>query len=242
MRPVTLVTGGGRGIGAATARRLARDGHDVAICYRADAEAARQVAEAVRRHGARCLAVQADTTDDAAVVRLFDVVAAELGELTGLVNNAGITGPIGPFVELSTADLRRVVDVNLVGYVLCAQQAARRMTHGAIVNVSSGAATTGSPHEYVPYAATKAAVDTLTIGLAKELAAAGIRVNAVAPGITTTEIHAAAGEPDRPTRLASRIPMGRAGHPDEIAAAIAWLLGPEASYVTGTVLRVAGGY
>ncbi|HEU4422343.1 MAG TPA: SDR family oxidoreductase [Pilimelia sp.] len=241
-RPVTLVTGGSRGIGAATADRLARDGHDVAICYRVDAGAARQVAEAVRQHGARCLAIQADTADADAVARMFDQVAAELGELTGLVNNAGVTGPIGRLADVPIAELRRVVDVNVVGYLLCAQQAARRMTRGAIVNVSSGAATTGSPDEYVHYAATKAAVDTLTIGLAKELAGAGIRVNAVAPGITSTDIHAAAGEPDRPVRLASRIPLGRAGEPDEIAAAIAWLLGPEASYVTGAVLRVAGGY
>jgi NAD(P)-dependent dehydrogenase (short-subunit alcohol dehydrogenase family) len=242
MRPVTLVTGGSRGIGAATARWLARHGHDVAICYRRDAEAAQQVTQQVRDLGARCLGAQADTTDDTAVARLFDTVTEQLGPLTGLVNNAGVTGPLGRLAELSTADLRRVVDINVVGYLLCAQQAARRMSAGgAIVNVSSAAATLGSPNEYVHYAACKAAVDALTVGLAKELGGAGIRVNGVAPGVIWTQIHADAGDPDRPARLADQIPLGRAGQPEEIAAAIGWLLGADASYTTGTVLRVAGG-
>ncbi|MFD0784788.1 SDR family oxidoreductase, partial [Micromonospora azadirachtae] len=183
----------------------------------------------------------ADTADPDQVTALFDA-AAELGEITGLVNNAGVTSPIGPFVDLDPADLRRVVDVNLIGYVLCAQQAARRMSAGAaIVNVSSAAATLGSPNEYIHYAAVKAATDTLTLGLAKELAARGIRVNGVAPGIIRTDIHAVSGVPDRAERAAGRVPLGRAGEPDEVATAIAWLLGPEASYTTGTVLRVAGG-
>jgi len=242
MRAVTLVTGGGRGIGAATARWLAGHGHDVAVSYRADAAAAQAVAQQVHDLGARCLAVRADTADETDVARLFDAVDDGLGQLTGLVNNAGVTSPLGRLADLSTAELRRVVDVNVVGYILCAQQAVRRMTAGgAIVNVSSSAATLGSPHEYVHYAASKAAVDALTVGLAKELAGDGIRVNAVAPGITWTEIHAASGQPDRPARLAGRIPMGRAGQPEEIAAAIGWLLGPDASYTTGAVLRVAGG-
>jgi NAD(P)-dependent dehydrogenase (short-subunit alcohol dehydrogenase family) len=238
---VTVVTGGSRGIGAATVRQLATAGHDIALCYRRDAAAAEAVLADVHAAGRRGIAVAADTADPTDVVRLFDA-AQELGHLTGLVNNAGVGSLIGPLVDLDQDDLRRVVDVNLVGYLLCAQQAARRMTDGAaIVNVSSAAATLGSPHEYVHYAATKAATDALTIGLAKELAPRGIRVNAVAPGIVDTEFHAAAGKPDRATTAVDRIPMRRAGTPDEVAAAIVWLLGPPASYTSGAVLRVAGG-
>jgi NAD(P)-dependent dehydrogenase (short-subunit alcohol dehydrogenase family) len=240
-RRLTVVTGGSRGIGAATCRHLAAAGHDVVLSYRRDAAAAESVLAEVRAVGRRGTAVQADTSNPDDIVRLFDA-AGELGELTGLVNNAGVTSPIGPFVDLDLADLRRVVDVNLVGYILCAQQAARRMAAGsAIVNVSSSAATLGSPGEYVHYAATKAATDALTVGLAKELGPRSIRVNAVSPGIIRTEIHALSGEPDRPRRLASRIPLGRPGEVDEVAAAIAWLLGPQASFTSGAILRITGG-
>ncbi|SCL72822.1 NAD(P)-dependent dehydrogenase, short-chain alcohol dehydrogenase family [Micromonospora citrea] len=241
MKPVTVITGGSRGIGAATARRLATAGHHVAFSYRRDRTAAAAVLADIEAAGVRGVAVPADTRHPGQVAALFDA-AADLGPLTGLVNNAGVTSPIGPFVDLDPADLRDVVDINLVGYVLCAQQAARRMGDGAaIVNVSSAAATLGSPGEYVHYAAVKAATDTLTTGLAKELAPRGIRVNAVAPGIIRTDIHALSGQPDRPDRAAARIPLGRPGEPDEVAGAIAWLLGPDATYTTGTVLRVAGG-
>ena len=241
MSPVTVVTGGSRGIGAATVRRLAAAGHDIAFCYRHAADAATSLLRDLHTAGRRAIAVRADTSDPDQVAHLFDV-AAELGEITGLVNNAGVTSPIGPFVDLAVTDLRRVIDVNLVGYVLCAQQAARRMPTGAaIVNVSSSAATLGSPGEYIHYAAVKAATDTLTIGLAKELGPHGIRVNAVAPGIIDTEIHTASGSPDRAARAAGQIPLGRPGEADEVAAAIAWLLGPDASYTSGAILRVAGG-
>ncbi|MFG1954346.1 SDR family NAD(P)-dependent oxidoreductase [Micromonospora sp. NPDC048830] len=241
MSPVTIVTGGGRGIGAATARRLAHDGHDVVVGYRRDHDAAARVVADIRAAGRRATAVAADTADPDQIPRLFDA-AADLGPLTGLVNNAGVTSPIGPFTDLRIDDLRHVVDVNLVGYVVAAQHAARRMgAGGAIVNVSSAAATLGSPGEYVHYAAVKAATDTLTVGLAKELAPRGIRVNTVAPGIIRTDLHAVSGVPDRPDTAAGRVPLGRAGEPDEIAGAIAWLLGPDASYTTGAVLRVSGG-
>ncbi|WP_327065473.1 SDR family oxidoreductase [Kitasatospora sp. NBC_01250] len=241
-RPVTLVTGGSRGIGAAVCLRLAADGHDLAIGYRRDAEAAEEVARQARAAGATALAVQLDTAAEDQVERFFDLAAERLGPATGLVNNAGVTSPRGPLADLRTEDLRRVVDVNLVGYLLCARRAARDFGRGAaIVNVSSGAATLGSPGEYIHYAATKAATDTLTIGLAKELGPAGIRVNAVSPGTIETEIHELSGEPDRPARVAPSVPLRRAGRPEEIAGAVAWLLSPDASYTSGAILRVAGG-
>ncbi|WP_030865290.1 SDR family NAD(P)-dependent oxidoreductase [Streptomyces sp. NRRL S-37] len=243
-RLVTVVTGGSRGIGAATCLRLAAEGHDVAVNYVRDAAAAEDVAERVRAAGVRAVTVRADTSVEADADRLFEVAERELGPLTGLVNNAAVTGPLGRFTEVGTDVLRRVVDVNLIGTLLCSRRAAQLMTprgEGVIVNISSGAATLGSPGEYVHYAATKAAVDALTLGLAKELGPDGVRVNAVAPGLIDTEMHAAMGAPDRVREMAGSIPLRRAGQAEEIAAAVAWLMSPEASYTTGTVLRVAGG-
>ncbi|MFD8723154.1 SDR family oxidoreductase [Streptomyces sp. NPDC059629] len=243
-RPVTVVTGGSGGIGAATCLRLAADGHDLVIGYRRDADAAEAVAKGVRKAGARGVVVAVDTAVEADVERLFDTAEEQLGPVTGLVNDAAVTGPFGRLADTETADLRRVVEVNLLGVLLCSRRAARLMAargSGVIVNVSSAAATLGSPGEYVHYAATKAAVDTLTVGLAKELGPDGVRVNAVAPGVIDTGIHAAMGDPGRAARVGATTPLGRAGRPEEIAAAIAWLLSPEASYATGAVLRVSGG-
>ncbi|MGQ4484927.1 SDR family oxidoreductase [Streptomyces sp. 372A] len=240
-QPVTVVTGGSRGIGAAVCVRLAGQGHDIALAYRSDADAAEQVAEAVRGTGRRCVTVRVDTADETDVDRLFDTAAAELGPVTGLVNNAGMSGPVGPLAEADAAGMRRALEVNVLGYLLCARRAVRDMTRtggGAIVNVSSAAATLGSPGEYVHYAAAKGAVDTMTVGLSKEVGPSGIRVNAVAPGVIRTGFHA---DPARPDKLGPGTPLGRPGEPDEIAGAIAWLLSPDASYATGTVLRVAGG-
>ncbi|MFJ7305766.1 SDR family NAD(P)-dependent oxidoreductase [Streptomyces sp. NPDC099088] len=238
---ITVVTGGSRGIGAAVCRRLAEDGHDVVIGYRSDAAAAETVAEEVRAAGRRCLTVAVDTADAGAVDRLFDAAAAELGQVTGLVNNAGISGPNGRLADADPAGMRQALEVNVLGYLLCARRAVREMTAaggGAIVNISSAAATLGSPGQYVHYAAAKAAVDALTIGLSKEVAADGIRVNCVAPGTVWTDFHE---DPERPARVAAAVPLGRAGRPDEISGAVSWLLSPDASYTTGAVLRVAGG-
>ncbi|MEU9354613.1 glucose 1-dehydrogenase [Streptomyces griseoloalbus] len=243
-RLVTVVTGGSRGIGAAICLRLAAEGHDVVVNYVRDSAAADAVAEGVRAAGARAVTVRGDTAVEADVERLFEVAEREVGPVTGLVNNAAVTGPLGPFTEAGTDTLRRVVDVNLMGTLLCSRRAAQLMTprgEGVIVNISSGAATLGSPGEYVHYAATKAAVDTLTLGLAKELGPDGIRVNAVAPGVIDTEMHAAMGAPDRARQIAGTVPLRRAGQAEEIAAAVAWLMSPDASYTTGAVLRVAGG-
>jgi glucose 1-dehydrogenase len=243
-RPVTVVTGGSRGIGAATCLRLAADGHDVAVGYVRDSAAAEEVAAGVRRAGGQCVVVRVDTSVEADVERLFDTAEGRLGPVTGLVNNAGVTGPLGRLTDAATADLRRVIDVNLLGTLLCSRRAAQLMSSrasGVIVNVSSAAATLGSPGEYVHYAATKAAIDALTLGLAKELGPDGIRVNAVAPGVIDTEMHAAMGAPDRARRAVGTIPLRRPGRAEEIAGAIAWLMSPDASYATGAVLRVSGG-
>ena len=235
---LTVVTGGSRGIGAATCRRLAAEGHDIVLAYQSAAARAQEAAEAVRAAGARCEVVECDVADPGAVDALFEA-AASLGTVTGLVNNAGITGPVGRLVDVDVGEFPRLFAVNVIGVLLCARRAAGVMGRGgAIVNVSSGAATLGGPGEYVHYAASKGAVDTITVGLSKELGPDGIRVNAVAPGAVWTEIHA---DPDRPARVGAQTPLGRAGDPEEIAGAIAWLLSDDASYTTGAILRVAGG-
>ncbi len=238
---LTVVTGGSRGIGAATALRLAEDGHDLVIGYARDAAAAETVVARVRRLGVGCRAVRADVADPGQVDALFDAAARE-GTLTGLVNNAGATLHLGDLVDTPVEVIRRVIDVNLTGAVLVARRAVHDMVDGgAVVNVSSGAATLGGAHDYVHYAAAKAGVDALTLGLAQEVAARGIRVNGVAPGTVRTDIHAAAGDPGRAQRMATAVPLGRVGEPEEVAGAIAWLLGDRCPYVTGATLRVAGG-
>ncbi|HYO40760.1 MAG TPA: SDR family oxidoreductase [Nocardioidaceae bacterium] len=238
---LTVVTGGSRGIGAATALRLAREGHDLLLGYARDAAAAEATAERARRLGVRCRAVRVDVSDPDQVDGLFDA-AAEEGTITGLVNNAGATLHLGDLADTPVDVVCRVVDVNLTGALLVARRAVRDMVDGgAIVNVSSGAATLGAAHDYVHYAAAKAGVDALTLGLATEVADRGIRVNGVAPGVVRTDIHAAAGDPGRAERMASSVPLGRAGEPEEVAEAIAWLLGDACPYVTGATLRVAGG-
>ena len=240
-RPLTVITGGGRGIGAAVAVRLAADGHDLVLGYARDSEAAVATADRVRSTGVSCRTVQADVADPEQVDALFDAVA-EWGRLTGLVNNAGATMHIGDLVDTPADVVRRVIEVNLTGAVLVARRALRDLTDGgAIVNVSSSAASLGAPHEYVHYAAAKAGVDAFTVGLAAEVACRGIRVNAVAPGVVRTDIHAAAGDPGRPERVAPQIPLGRVGEPAEVAEAVAWLLGDACPYASGAVLRVAGG-
>ncbi|MGQ9364911.1 SDR family oxidoreductase [Azospirillum sp. ST 5-10] len=242
---VLIVTGGGRGIGAAIVRLAVRDGHSVCFSYARDDAAAEALLREVRGRGGRAVAVRGDVADPAAAGALFERAEADLGPVTALVNNAGVTGPIGAFRDASHDTLRRVLDVNVLGTMLCAQEAVRRWqaggTPGRMVNVSSVAATLGAAHEYVHYAAAKAAVEAFTVGLAREVAASGIRVNAVSPGTTHTDIHAAAGEPDRPARIVARVPLGRIAEPDEIAEAALWLLSDKASYVAGAVLRVSGG-
>jgi NAD(P)-dependent dehydrogenase (short-subunit alcohol dehydrogenase family) len=242
-RPRTLVTGGTRGIGAAIAHRLAREGHDLVLGYARDDASAELAAADVEAAGASCDLVRCDLLEPDGAGHLF----ATAGPLTGVVNNAGGTFHIGPLAETPVEVVRRTIDLNLTAAVLVAREAVRALSTayggpgGVLVNISSGAATRGSAGEFVHYAAAKAGVDALTLGLAQEVAGQGVRVVGVAPGLVVTGFHADAGEPDRPDRIAPTVPMRRAGEPDEIAAAVAWLISDEASYVTGATLRVAGG-
>jgi len=241
---VIVITGGGRGIGAATARLAAEKGYAVCVSYLQDRNSAEKL---VKEMKTRALAIQGDTSVEADVVRLFKTVDQDLGRVTALVNNAGIVLRQSRVEDMDAARIQRMMAVNVLGPLLCAREAIKRMSTrhggkgGAIVNISSGASRLGSPGEYVDYAASKGAVDTMTIGLAKELAGDGIRVNAVRPGFINTEIHAAGGEPNRLERLRDSIPMKRGGEPDEIARAILWLLSDEASYSTGAIIDATGG-
>jgi NAD(P)-dependent dehydrogenase (short-subunit alcohol dehydrogenase family) len=244
---ILIVTGGGRGIGAATSRLAAERGYAVCVNYRNNRIAAEQVVAGIESAGGTAFAVPADVSLEPDVIRLFDAVDARVGPVTALVNNAGILERQTRVDEIDAARLGRVFATNVTGAFLCAREAVRRMSTayggsgGAIVNVSSRAARLGAPGEYVDYAASKAAVDALTIGLAREVAAEGIRVNGVRPGIIYTDIHADGGEPGRVDRLGPTLPLGRGGQPTEVARAILWLLSDEASYSTGTFIDVGGG-
>ncbi len=246
-KPVILITGGSRGMGAATARLAAERGYDVAFSYLRDAAAADLVAADIAQRGARALALQADSADPDQVAQLFAAIDARFGRIDVLVNNAATLERQSRMEDLGFARMQRIFAVNAIGPMLCAQQAVRRMAYrhqgkgGVVINVSSASARLGSPNEYVDYAASKGALETFTTGLAKEVAREGIRVNCVRPGHIYTEMHASGGEPDRVNRVRESIPMGRGGQPEEVARAILWLASEEASFSTGTFLDVTGG-
>ena len=247
MQPVLLITGGSRGIGAATALAAAEAGYTVAVNYARNSLAADEVVRHIRAHGGNAMALQADVADEAQVLAMFQKVDAKLGRISALVNSAGVVDQACRVADMRLERLRRMLDTNVLGSMLCAREAVRRMSTryggegGSIVNLSSVASTLGSPGQYVDYAASKGAIDSFTLGLAREVAAEGVRVNAVRPGIIDTEIHASGGQPDRAGRIGPQVPMQRAGRADEVATSILWLLGPQSSYTTGALLDVAGG-
>lgn len=247
MEQVLLVTGASRGIGAAAARLAATKGYAVAVNYTAQAAAAEEVVHSIRTHGGKAMAMQADVANEDQVMAMFQRIDEKLGRLTALVNNAGVVDIAARVDEMSVARLRRMFDINVLGSFLCAREAIRRMSTrhggngGAIVNVSSAASRLGAPGQYVDYAAAKGAIDAFTIGLAKEVGAEGIRVNAVRPGLIETDIHASGGIPDRVRQLAHQVPMQRGGTAEEVANAILWLLSTEASYTTMSLVEVSGG-
>ena len=247
MKPIALITGGSRGIGAATALLAAQRGFAVAVNYTANALAADEVVRQIRAGGGTAITVQGDVGIEADILAMFDKVDAKLGPLTALVNNAGVVDVASRVDAMSATRLKRMFDINVLGSMICAREAVKRMSTkhggagGTIVNLSSVAAKLGGPGQYVDYAASKGAIDTFTIGLAKEVALEGIRVNAVRPGIIETDIHASGGEPNRARQMAPMVPMQRAGTALEVAQAIAWLMTDESSYCTGTIIDVAGG-
>lgn len=247
MDKIALITGASRGIGAATAVRAARQGWAVAVNYQGNQAAADAVVQQIRAGGGTALAVQADVADEAQVLAMFTTIDAQLGRITALVNNAGVVDTTQRVDEMSVARLRRMFDVNVIGSFVCAREAVRRMstkhggTGGSIVNVSSAASRLGSAHQYVDYAAAKGAIDTFTIGLAREVAAEGIRVNAVRPGLIETDIHASGGLPDRVRDLSHQVPMQRGGTAEEVAEAIVWLMSDASPYTTMSFLEVSGG-
>lgn len=247
MNKVMLATGGSRGIGAATACLAAANGYDVCISYRQNRTAADNVVRSIEQQGRNAITVAADIASEADILRLFDEIDRQLGPLTALVNNAGILEQQMSVADMNLARLNRVFSTNVIGSFLCAREAIKRMSTlhggsgGVIVNISSGAATSGAPGEYVDYAASKGAIDTMTIGLAKEVAKEGIRVNAVRPAFIYTDIHASGGEPNRVDRLKALVPLQRGGQPEEVAQAVLWLLSDESSFTTGTFINVTGG-